>query len=124
LVTLFGITTGMTVIWYAAQFYALFFMQTVLHVDYKTSYAIFAVGLCLGTPFIVLFGALSDRLGRRPIMIAGLVLGGLTLIPSFQALAHFANPELASFANRNPIEISAGTAKCSPSWASRPARAM
>jgi MFS family permease len=108
LVTLFGITTGMTVIWYAAQFYALFFMQTVLQVDYKTSYAIFAVGLCLGTPFIVLFGALSDRLGRRPIMIAGLVLGGLTLIPSFHALAYFANPELASFANRNPIEISAG----------------
>lgn len=108
LVTLFGITTGMTVIWYTAQFYALFFMQTVLQVDYKTSYSIFAVGLCIGTPFIVLFGALSDRLGRRPIMIAGMVLGALTLIPSFHALAHFANPKLAAFSNRNPIEISAG----------------
>jgi MFS family permease len=107
LVSLFGITTGMTVIWYTAQFYALFFMQTVLQVDYKTSYAIFAVGLCIGTPFIVLFGALSDRLGRRPIMIAGLLLGALTLIPSFHVLAHFANPQLASFSDRNPIEISA-----------------
>jgi MFS family permease len=106
LVTLFGITTGMTVIWYSAQFYALFFLQTALQVDYKTSYVIFAVGLCLGTPLIVLFGALSDRIGRRPVMIAGLLLGGLTLIPSFHALANFANPDLSAFSERNPVEIS------------------
>jgi hypothetical protein len=106
-VLLFGITSGMTVIWYGAQFYALFFMQNTLQVDYKTSYAIFAVGLTLGTPLIVLCGALSDRIGRRPVMIAGLFLGALTFIPSFHALADFANPGLAAFAERNPIEVSA-----------------
>jgi MFS family permease len=113
LVTLFGITTGMTVIWYGAQFYALFFMQNTLHVDYKTSYAIFAVGLSLGTPLIVLFGALSDRMGRRTVMIAGLLLGALTLIPSFHALADFANPALSSFSARHPIEVSADNCKFS-----------
>jgi len=107
LVLLFGLTSGMTVIWYGAQFYALFFMQNILQVDYKTSYAVIAVGLTLGTPFMVLCGALSDRIGRRPVMIAGLILGACTFIPSFHALAHFANPALADFAKRNPIEISA-----------------
>ncbi len=107
LIALFGITTGMTVIWYTAQFYALFFLQSTLHVDYKTSYAIFAVGLTLGTPLIVLCGALSDRVGRRPIMIAGMLLGGVTLIPTFHALADFANPGLTRFAATNPITISA-----------------
>jgi MFS family permease len=107
LVLLFGITPGMTVIWYGAQFYALFFMQNTLQVDYKTSYAIFAVGLALGTPLIVLCGALSDRIGRRPVMIAGLFLGAFTFIPSFHALTNFANPGLSAFSARNPIEISA-----------------
>jgi MFS family permease len=108
LITLFGITSGMTVIWYGAQFYALFFLQSTLHVDYKTSYIIFAVGLSLGAPLVVLFGALSDRIGRRPVMIAGLVLGALTFIPSFHALASFANPGLSAFSAKNAIEISAG----------------
>ena len=105
LVTLFGITTGMTVIWYTSQFYALFFMQGVLQVDYKTSYAIFAVGLTIGMPLIVIFGALSDRIGRKPVMVAGMLLGGLTLIPSFHALADFTNPGLAAFSRQNPITI-------------------
>jgi MFS family permease len=107
LITLFGITTGMTVIWYGAQFYALFFVQNTLQVDYKTSYLIFAVALSLGTPLVVFFGALSDRVGRRPVMIAGMLLGALTFIPSFHALAGFANPSLSSFSERNPIVISA-----------------
>jgi MFS family permease len=107
LITLFGITTGMTVIWYTAQFYALFFVQGVLQVDYQTSYAIFAVGLTIGMPLIVIFGALSDRIGRKPIMVAGMLLGGLTLIPAFHALADFTNPELSAFSARNPIVITA-----------------
>jgi MFS family permease len=107
LVTLFGITTGMTVIWYTSQFYALFFMQGLLQVDYKTSYTIFAIGLTIGMPLIVIFGALSDRIGRKPIMVAGMLLGGLTLFPSFHALANFTNPGLSAFSERNPITISA-----------------
>jgi MFS family permease len=74
LITLFGLTTGMTVIWYTSQFYALFFTQGLLQADYKTSCAIFAVGLSIGMPLMVLFGALSDRLGRKPIMVAGMLL--------------------------------------------------
>jgi MFS family permease len=107
LITLFATTTGMTVIWYGAQFYALFFMQSTLHVDYKTSYMIFAVGLSLGAPLIVVFGALSDRIGRRRVMIAGMLLGALTFFPSFHALAVFGNPGLVLFSEKNPIEISA-----------------
>jgi MFS family permease len=107
LITLFGATTGMTVIWYTAQFYALFFIQSTLQVDYKTSYTIFAIGATIGTPLIVFFGALSDRMGRKPIMIAGMLLGALTLIPSFHALANFTNPGLSVFSARNPIKITA-----------------
>ena len=88
LIALFGITTGMTVVFYTAQFYALVFLQNTLHVDYKSSYTIMAIGLILGIPLIVAFGALSDRVGRKPIMLAGLVLSSLTLIPSFHALAN------------------------------------
>jgi MFS family permease len=107
LVTLFGVTTGMTVIWYTAQFYALFFLQSALQVDYKVSYTIFAIGLIIGTPLIVLFGALSDHIGRRPVMIAGMLLGGLTLIPAFHALAGFANPGLTDFSAKTQITVTA-----------------
>ena len=113
LITLFGITCGMTVIWYGVQFYALFFLQATLHVDYKTSYIIFAIGLSLGAPLVVLFGALSDRIGRRPVLIAGMLLGALTFIPSFHALANFANPGLSLFAEKNAIEISAADCRFS-----------
>jgi MFS family permease len=105
LITLFGITTGMTVIWYTSQFYALFFMQGVLQVDYKAGYAIFAIGLTIGMPLIVMFGALSDRIGRKPIMVAGMLLGGLTLIPTFHALASYTNPGLLAFSEQNPVTI-------------------
>ena len=105
--TLFGIVTGVAVIWYTAQFYALFFVQSAMQIDYKTSYMIFAIALTLGTPLFVVFGALSDRIGRKPVMVAGMIAGALTLIPSFHALAHFTNPALSDFSARNPITISA-----------------
>jgi MFS family permease len=108
IITLFGITTGMTVIWYTSQFYALFFMQGVLQVDYKTSYIIFAVGLTIGMPLIVIFGALSDRVGRKPVMVAGMLLGAVTLAPAFHALADFTNPGLVAFSRQNPIKVAGG----------------
>lgn len=107
LVTLFGMTCGMTVIWYTAQFYALFFVQNAMHVDYRTSYVVFTAGLIAGTPLIVVFGAVSDWIGRKPIMITGLLLGCLTLMPAFHALATFTNPGLLAFIEANPIKISA-----------------
>jgi MFS family permease len=100
-------------------FYALFFMQGVLQVDYKTSCAIFAVGLTLGMPLMVLFGALSDRVGRKPIMVAGILLGGLTLIPAFHSLAEFSNPELSAFSEKTEINISAD-ANCTFSLFAKP----
>jgi MFS family permease len=111
LILLFGITGGMSAVWYTAQFYGLFFLQGILQVDYKTSCAIFTVGLILGTPLIVLCGAISDRIGRKRIMVIGLVLAALTLMPSFRALARFANPMLIEFAQATPIKITgdAGT---------------
>ncbi len=111
LILLFGVTTGMTAIWYTSHFYGLFFLQTMMQVDYQTSYMIFTVGLILGTPLFVVCGAISDRIGRKSIMIAGLVLSAATLFPSFHALAKFTNPELVAFAESTPITISgdAGT---------------
>lgn len=111
LILLFGVTTGMTVVWYTAHFYGLFFLQTILQVDYKTSYTIFTVGLILGTPLFVACGALSDRIGRKRLMIAGLALAAFTIIPSFRGLSKFTNPELIAFAQSTPITISgnAGT---------------
>jgi MFS family permease len=111
LILLFGVTTGMTVVWYTAHFYGLFFLQSMLQTGYKTSYTIFTAGLVLGTPLFVVFGALSDRVGRKRIMMTGLVLAALTLIPSFRALSKFTNPALMAFARATPISISgdAGT---------------
>jgi MFS family permease len=77
-----------------------------MHVDYKTSYAIFVTGLIIGTPLIVVFGSLSDRFGRKLVMITGLLLGCLTLMPAFHALANFTNPALLEFSERYPITTS------------------
>lgn len=111
LIMLFGVTNGMTVVWYTANFYALFFLQSTMQMDYMTSCVIFTVGLVLGTPLLVLFGAWSDRIGRKRIMITGMALAAITLIPSFRALARFTNPALVTFAKYTPIAITgdAGT---------------
>lgn len=92
LLALFGATAGQAVVWYTGQFYALYFLQTTLKVDYVTAYIIIAIALALGTPFFIVFGKLSDRLGRKKIMMAGCLLAALTYIPIYQAMAKFANP--------------------------------
>lgn len=92
LLALFGATAGQAVVWYTGQFYALFFMQKVLSIDYVTSYIIVAIALALGTPFFIIFGKLSDKIGRKKIMLAGCLIAALTYVPIYMAMHHFANP--------------------------------
>jgi MFS family permease len=92
LLALFGATAGQAVVWYTGQFYALFFLQTTLKVDYVTAYLIVVVALALGTPFFVVFGKLSDRIGRKKIMMSGCLIAAITYIPIYVAMSAFSNP--------------------------------
>ncbi len=105
LIALFGLTAGQGVVWYTGQFYALFFLQNTLKVPYQTAYVLIATALLIGTPFFILFGWLSDRIGRKRIMLAGCLLGALTFIPIFRGLAHFANPALEEAARTAPVVV-------------------
>ncbi len=89
---LFGVTAGQAVVWYTGQFYALFFLQTVLKVPLATAYGIVAAALVIGTPMFVLFGALSDRVGRKRLMMAGNLLAGLSYFALYRAMVHFSHP--------------------------------
>ena len=89
LLALFGATAGQAVVWYTGQFYALFFLQTALEVDYATAYIIVAVALVLGTPFFLVFGSLSDRIGRKKILMWGCLLAALTYVPIYMAMNAF-----------------------------------
>jgi MFS family permease len=89
---LLGATAGQAVVWYTGQFYALFFLQTVLKVPLTTSYIVVAVALLLGTPFFLVFGALSDRIGRKKVMMAGNLVAALSYYPIYRAMVAFADP--------------------------------
>lgn len=95
LIALLGATMGQAVVWYGGQFYALFFLQNVLKVDLQSANIMVAIALLLATPFFVIFGALSDKIGRKPIIMAGLLIAAVTYMPLFKALTHMANPALA-----------------------------
>jgi MFS family permease len=92
LLALFGATAGQAVVWYTGQFYALFFLQTALKVDYVTSYIIIAIALAIGTPFFIVFGKLSDKIGRKKIMMVGCLLAAITYVPIYMGMHKFANP--------------------------------
>jgi MFS family permease len=92
LLALFGATAGQAVVWYTGQFYALFFLQTVLKVNFVTANIIVAVALALGTPFFIVFGALSDKIGRKKIMMWGCLIAALTYLPIYYAMHYFAGP--------------------------------
>jgi MFS family permease len=105
LLSLFGATAPEGVVWYTGQFYALFFLTLYLKVDYLTAYILIAISLLLGTPFFIWFGALSDRIGRKGIMLAGFILAAVTYFPLFKALTHNVNPALEAYAAKTPITV-------------------
>jgi MFS family permease len=107
LLALFGVTAGQGVVWYTGQFYALFFLTGTLKIDWKTAYTVVGVALLLGTGLFVFFGWLSDRIGRKNIMLAGCLLAAATYFPIYRAMAHFGNPALESFAARTEIHLTA-----------------
>ena len=102
---LFGATAGQGVVWYTGQFYALYFLTATLKVDYVSAYLLVAVGLVIGTPFFVIFGRLSDRIGRKKIMLTGCLLASLTYMPIFRELTHAANPALAQAMHNSPVVL-------------------
>jgi MFS family permease len=113
ILALFGATAGEAVVWYAGQFYALFFLTQTLKVPGVTAQIMIAVALAIGTPCFILFGWLSDKIGRKPIMLAGFALAVVTYFPLFQGLTHFANPKLEQALAAAPVTVTADPAKCS-----------
>src|SRR5260221_2887165 len=107
LLALIGATAGQGVVWYTGQFYALFFLTITLKLDYQTAYIMIAVSLLLGTPFFIVFGWLSDRIGRLKIILAGCLIAAVTYFPLFQGLTHYVNPSLEEFSAKTPITVAA-----------------
>ena len=113
ILVLLGATAGQAVVWYGGQFYALFFLEKVLQVDSTDANIMIAAGLAIATPFFVVFGALSDRIGRKRIVLAGCMLAALTYFPAFKALTHFANPALDAAVHSAPVTVVANPEECS-----------
>jgi len=107
LLALLGATAGQGVVWYTGQFYALFFLTITLKVPFLTAYTLIGLSLLLGTPFFVVFGKLSDRIGRLKIILAGCLLAALTFIPIFKGLTHAINPALESFQEKTKVSVAA-----------------
>jgi MFS family permease len=101
------------VVWSPVQFYTLFFLTQIMKVDAQTANLLIAASLLLATPFFLVFGALSDRIGRKPIIMVGLLLAALTYFPIFRAITHYANPALAAAQERAPVTVTADPSTCS-----------
>ena len=113
ILALVGLTAGQAVVWYTGQFYALFFLTQTLKVDGASANILIALALLIGTPFFVFFGSLSDRIGRKPIIMVGCLIAALTYFPLFKALTHFANPALEAATQKSPIVVVANPDECS-----------
>ncbi|WP_017523232.1 MFS transporter [Pusillimonas noertemannii] len=113
ILALLGLTAGQAVVWYTGQFYALFFLTKSLGVEANTANILIALALLLGTPFFVVFGALSDKIGRKPIIMAGCLIAALAYFPVFKAITHFGNPALEHAQATAPVTIVADPATCS-----------
>ncbi len=112
LIALFGITAGLGCVWYAGQFYVLLFLTQTLKVDGLTANLIVAGALLLATPFFLFFGTLSDRIGRKRIILAGMALAVFTYFPIFKGLTHFANPALEKALQNSPVVVVANPEDC------------
>jgi len=107
LLALFGAAAGQGVVWYTGQFYALFFLTGTLAISWKTAYFIIGTALALGTGLFVFFGWLSDKIGRKKIMMAGCLLAAVTYFPIYKAMTHYGNPALEAFSERTKITVTA-----------------
>jgi len=112
LLALVGLTAGQAVVWYTGQFYALFFLEKTLKVDGPLTNMLVAAALLIGTPFFILFGWLSDRIGRKPVILTGCAIAAVSIFPLFQALTVAANPDLAAATARAPVTVIADPKSC------------
>jgi MFS family permease len=113
ILALLGATAGEAVVWYGGQFYALFFLTQTIKVPSVSAQIMIAIALAIGTPFFILFGWLSDKIGRKPILLAGFALAVVTYFPIFEGITHFANPKLEHALATAPVTVTADPAKCS-----------
>ena len=113
ILALIGLTAGQAVVWYSGQFYALFFLTQALKVDGATANIMVAISLIIGTPFFIFFGSLSDKIGRKPIIMAGCLLAVVTYFPVFTALTKAANPDLAAAQAASKVIVTADPKECS-----------
>ena len=113
ILALLGLTAGQAVVWYTGQFYALFFLTTIAKVDTTTANLLIAASLVIGTPFFIVFGALSDKIGRKPIIMAGCLLGALTYFTVFPMLMEYSNPGLKKAQENSNVSVTADPATCS-----------
>jgi MFS family permease len=107
ILALFGATAGQGVVWYTGQFYALFFLTLYLKVDYLTTYWLIGISLIIGTPFFIFFGWLSDKIGRKWIIMVGCLVAALTYFPLFKGLTHYVNPALEKYVASTPTSVAA-----------------
>ncbi|RJG17052.1 MFS transporter [Massilia cavernae] len=112
LLALIGLTMGQAVVWYTGQFYALFFLTQTLKVDGATANILIAISLLLATPFFIFFGILSDKIGRKMIILGGCLIAAATYFPIFGALTHYANPQLEAALKNSPVVVIADTSTC------------
>ncbi len=112
LIALFGLVVGEAVVWYGGQFYAMLFLIQTVKLDPQDTQLLIAGSLLLGTPFFLIFGGLSDRIGRKPVIMAGCLIAALTYFPLFKGLTHYANPALEAAQQKSPVRVFADPATC------------
>ncbi|WP_250626117.1 MFS transporter [Pinirhizobacter soli] len=113
ILALLGATAGQAVVWYTGQFYSLYFLTQSLKIDATAANLLIAAALLIGTPFFVVFGALSDKIGRKPVVLAGCLLAALTYFPIFKGITHYGNPAIETAAAASPVTVVADPNACS-----------